>query len=99
MSMQVYSEVQRFLEDRWGPLGGWCQAVLFAADLKESTTRPIKVEQVAVSVVEAKVEPGRRTVKRKTVQVESLVKRSRSAATLLEVKETTETTVVAKDPE
>lgn len=45
MSKQVYDETQAFLEDKWGPLGGWAQAVMFAADLKVTTTpktTPIK---------------------------------------------------------
>nr|XP_018263816.1 N-glycosylase/DNA lyase [Kwoniella dejecticola CBS 10117]OBR85974.1 N-glycosylase/DNA lyase [Kwoniella dejecticola CBS 10117] len=33
MSKQVYDETQQFLSDKWGPMGGWCQAVMFAADL------------------------------------------------------------------
>jgi N-glycosylase/DNA lyase len=37
MSKQVYDEVQSFLLDRWGPMGGWCQAVMFAADLPSAT--------------------------------------------------------------
>jgi hypothetical protein len=36
MTKQIYDEVQLFLLDKWGPLGGWCQAVAFAADLKPS---------------------------------------------------------------
>jgi N-glycosylase/DNA lyase len=38
MSKQIYEETQEFLEDKWGPLGGWAQAVMFAADLKPVTT-------------------------------------------------------------
>lgn len=37
MSKPLYEEIQSFLLDRWGPMAGWCQAVMFAADLKEST--------------------------------------------------------------
>jgi len=33
MSKIKYEEVQTFLVDKWGPMGGWCQAVMFAADL------------------------------------------------------------------
>jgi len=33
MSKIRYDEVQTFLADKWGPMGGWCQAVMFAADL------------------------------------------------------------------
>jgi len=39
MSKQVYEETQDFLEDKWGPLGGWAQAVMFAADLKPTTPK------------------------------------------------------------
>jgi len=39
MSKQVYEETQEFLEDKWGPLGGWAQAVMFAADLKPITPK------------------------------------------------------------
>ncbi|ORX39905.1 DNA glycosylase [Kockovaella imperatae] len=38
MSAQAYDEVQTFLQDKWGPMGGWCQAVVFAVDLKERPT-------------------------------------------------------------
>jgi len=33
MSKIKYDEVQTFLVEKWGPMGGWCQAVMFAADL------------------------------------------------------------------
>jgi N-glycosylase/DNA lyase len=39
MSKQVYEETQEFLEDKWGPLGGWAQAVMFAADLRPVTPK------------------------------------------------------------
>jgi N-glycosylase/DNA lyase len=39
MSKQVYEETQEFLEDKWGPLGGWAQAVMFAADLRPITPK------------------------------------------------------------
>lgn len=38
MSKQIYEETQEFLEEKWGPLGGWAQAVMFAADLKPAST-------------------------------------------------------------
>ncbi|WVF72170.1 hypothetical protein IAT40_006982 [Kwoniella sp. CBS 6097] len=41
MSKQVYDETQQFLLDKWGPMGGWCQAVMFAADLPAA--KPTKV--------------------------------------------------------
>ncbi|KAL7423974.1 8-oxoguanine glycosylase ogg1 [Cryptotrichosporon argae] len=41
MSKHVYDEVQAFLADAWGPMGGWCQAVMFAADLApKAASRP-----------------------------------------------------------
>lgn len=39
MSKLVYDEVQQFLLTQWGPMGGWAQAVMFAADLKETTIK------------------------------------------------------------
>ncbi|EIW69462.1 hypothetical protein TREMEDRAFT_68703 [Tremella mesenterica DSM 1558] len=45
MSKQMYDDIQLFLADRWGPLGGWCQAVMFAADLP-----PIRPAEVSCSV-------------------------------------------------
>jgi hypothetical protein len=42
MSKAIYEETQEFLEDKWGPLGGWAQAVMFAADLKPLNTTPKK---------------------------------------------------------
>lgn len=42
MSPALYDDIQEFLADKWGPMGGWCQAVVFAADLKTSTTTPKK---------------------------------------------------------
>jgi hypothetical protein len=29
MSKQLYEEIQEFLADKWGPMGGWTQAVMF----------------------------------------------------------------------
>lgn len=46
MSKQVYDEIQSFLLDKWGPQGGWCQAVMFAADLPAATTTPKKAKNV-----------------------------------------------------
>jgi N-glycosylase/DNA lyase len=42
MSKQLYEEIQEFLADKWGPMGGWTQAVMFAADLPMSTSTPQK---------------------------------------------------------
>lgn len=36
MSKALYDDVQRFLSDAWGPMGGWYQAVVFAADLNDT---------------------------------------------------------------
>ncbi|KAK4686570.1 N-glycosylase/DNA lyase, partial [Tremellales sp. Uapishka_1] len=44
MSKVLYEETQGFLTDKWGEMGGWTQAVLFAADLRESTVTPRKVK-------------------------------------------------------
>lgn len=57
MSVQIYDETRAFLAERWGPLGGWAQAVMFAADLKPPATpkrtmsKPeVKLESPAVSL-------------------------------------------------
>nr|XP_019013557.1 N-glycosylase/DNA lyase [Kwoniella pini CBS 10737]OCF52338.1 N-glycosylase/DNA lyase [Kwoniella pini CBS 10737] len=47
MSKQIYEETQQFLLDKWGPMGGWCQAVMFAADLP-ANNKVLKVETKAV---------------------------------------------------
>ncbi|BEJ18199.1 hypothetical protein CspHIS471_0704760 [Cutaneotrichosporon sp. HIS471] len=39
MSPALYDDIQAFLAEQWGPLGGWCQAVVFAADLKPPTPK------------------------------------------------------------
>ncbi|BEJ10472.1 hypothetical protein CcaverHIS641_0705070 [Cutaneotrichosporon cavernicola] len=39
MSPALYDDIQAFLTEQWGPLGGWCQAVVFAADLKPTTPK------------------------------------------------------------
>ncbi|OCF55669.1 N-glycosylase/DNA lyase [Kwoniella mangroviensis CBS 10435] len=80
MSKQVYDETQQFLLDRWGPMGGWCQAVMFAADLPEPKPK--------VKVVKTKVNTSV-TVKRKLEEVSPTLnlKRTRSA-TRLELKQT-----------
>ncbi|ORY23036.1 putative purine-specific oxidized base lesion DNA N-glycosylase [Naematelia encephala] len=49
MSKQVYEEIQAFLSEQWGPMGGWCQAVMFAADLPISTTTPRKAASLPVT--------------------------------------------------
>lgn len=54
MSKQVYEETQEFLLGRWGPMGGWCQAVLFAADLPQSRGN-IKVKTKVESIVKTVV--------------------------------------------
>lgn len=54
MSKQIYDETQSFLEDKWGPLGGWAQAVMFAADLKTTTTpKTTPVKQRSSTTIEA----------------------------------------------
>jgi N-glycosylase/DNA lyase len=37
MSKALYDEVQEFLLDKWGPMGGWAQAVMFALELPDAT--------------------------------------------------------------
>ena len=37
MSPALYDEVQQFLSARWGEMGGWAQAVMFALDLPSAT--------------------------------------------------------------
>jgi N-glycosylase/DNA lyase len=48
MSKAIYEDIQQFLSEAWGPVGGWYQAVVFAADLKpqaaKSGTSTPKVE-------------------------------------------------------
>ncbi|KLT45667.1 DNA glycosylase [Cutaneotrichosporon oleaginosum] len=39
MSPVLYDDIQSFLAEQWGPLGGWCQAVVFAADLKPAAPK------------------------------------------------------------
>ncbi|WVQ98748.1 hypothetical protein IAU59_005879 [Kwoniella sp. CBS 9459] len=46
---KVYDETQQFLLDKWGPMGGWCQAVMFAADLPAA--KPKKVTKVITTSV------------------------------------------------
>lgn len=60
MSKQVYDEVQSFLLDRWGPMGGWCQAVMFAADLPSATVnrtpRALVKTKTETKVTKVKIE-------------------------------------------
>lgn len=64
MSKQIYDGTQAFLEDKWGPLGGWAQAVMFAADLKVPTTpktTPVKQRpssMIKTEVVDDQSSPG-----------------------------------------
>jgi N-glycosylase/DNA lyase len=55
MSKQVYEEVQEFLLDKWGPMGGWCQAVMFATDLPPATVNRTPRELVK-TVVKQEIE-------------------------------------------
>ena len=82
MSKQIYDEVQGFLVDKWGPMGGWCQAVMFAADLKPKKRKAeveIKLEEVDV-VKEIKEE-----VKIEEIVTRPGVKRTRSAIVAAQV--------------
>jgi N-glycosylase/DNA lyase len=55
MSKQLYDEVQEFLAGKWGDMGGWCQAVMFAADLKPKK-RPNGDEAIKIEAKEVKDE-------------------------------------------
>lgn len=87
MSKQIYEETQEFLLSRWGPMGGWCQAVLFAADLPQSqgeTKMKTKVESVLKTVVKTETSLGsvdsiRRRRREDEVEKPPALKRTRSA--------------------
>ncbi|OXG53280.1 N-glycosylase/DNA lyase [Cryptococcus neoformans] len=87
MSKQVYEETQEFLLDRWGPMGGWCQAVLFAADLPQSQGKikvKTKVESVVKTAVKTEtsldsVDHVRRKRKESEEEKSPALKRTRSA--------------------
>ncbi|KIR74194.1 N-glycosylase/DNA lyase [Cryptococcus deuterogattii CA1014] len=87
MSKQIYEETQEFLLSRWGPMGGWCQAVLFAADLPQSqgkTKVKTKVESVLKTVVKTETSLGsvdsiRRRQREDEVEKPPALKRTRSA--------------------
>ncbi|WVO22025.1 uncharacterized protein IAS62_003345 [Cryptococcus decagattii] len=87
MSKQIYEETQEFLLSRWGPMGGWCQAVLFAADLPQSqgkTKVKTKVESVLKTVVKTEtsldsVDGIRRKRREDEVEKPPALKRTRSA--------------------
>lgn len=87
MSKQVYEETQEFLLDRWGPMGGWCQAVLFAADLPQSQGKikvKTKVETVVKTAVKTEtsldsVDHVRRKRKESEEEKSPALKRTRSA--------------------
>lgn len=87
MSKQIYEETQEFLLSRWGPMGGWCQAVLFAADLPQSqgkTKVKTKVESVLKTVVKTEtsldsVDSIRRKRREDDVEKPPALKRTRSA--------------------
>nr|ODN77321.1 N-glycosylase/DNA lyase [Cryptococcus depauperatus CBS 7841] len=54
MSKQWYDETQVFLEKQWGfQMGGWCQAVMFAADLSKPTLRIKKEAKVEAIMIES----------------------------------------------
>ena len=65
MSGPVYDEIQDILSALWSPLGGWCQAVLFAADLP--TAPPKLIRAVSDNALLATSIPPRSTsVKRRS---------------------------------
>ncbi|KAK8869783.1 hypothetical protein IAR55_000351 [Kwoniella newhampshirensis] len=82
MSKQVYEETQAFLSEKWGPMGGWCQAVMFAADLPQAQVR-VKKEKTAQteSSVTELVSPVKRTLDDSSIMKTEL-KRTRSATRL-----------------
>ncbi|WRT67162.1 uncharacterized protein IL334_004128 [Kwoniella shivajii] len=54
-----------FLLEKWGPMGGWCQAVMFAADL------PMKAKVTKIAVKNLKrTRSGTRIELRETIKVE-----------------------------
>jgi N-glycosylase/DNA lyase len=60
----MYNDIQGFLVEAWGPLGGWCQAVVFAAEIERrkraGATKVVKAviakTEDVDSVVLAKIE-------------------------------------------
>jgi hypothetical protein len=72
MSKLVYEETQAFLADAWGPLGGWCQAVLFAADLPKARVATLD-EQVGHGEVQV-IRPAVSTASADAVEIGQEVK-------------------------
>lgn len=75
-SSAIYEDVQAFLSEAWGPLGGWTQAVVFASDLRPQTPRKVKVKTESP--------PRSKPAKRSSVDLlqdspPPLLKRTRSA--------------------
>ena len=109
MSKQIYDETQEFLADKWGPLGGWAQAVMFAADLKVTTPKTTPVKQRLSSVIKSEIfddrsspngsdplldgHPEESPLKRKSAPIE--FKRTRSA-TRLSIKRTDSALLIDK---
>nr|XP_031862776.1 uncharacterized protein CI109_001788 [Kwoniella shandongensis]KAA5529848.1 hypothetical protein CI109_001788 [Kwoniella shandongensis] len=92
MSKLIYDETQEFLLDKWGPLGGWCQAVMFAADLPQAQ---VKVKKEKIVVTQKASTPVKRPLENDFITNTEL-KRTRSA-TRLHVKRST--TVNVKEEE
>ena len=97
MNKVLYDQVQEFLEDKWGPLGGWCQAVMFSADLRPAKGRvaekdageEVKLEKM--ETVETKVQDG-------SVKVETTTQ-IKTEVVMEEQKPLINNTYVAMDPQ
>ncbi|WVQ71674.1 hypothetical protein IAR50_001214 [Cryptococcus sp. DSM 104548] len=74
MSKQVYDETQEFLLDKWGPLAGLCQAVMFAADLA-----PAPVVKTEVASVTKQTTKTRKVEVLRSSEEQPSLKRTRSA--------------------
>jgi N-glycosylase/DNA lyase len=72
----LHDKVSEHLSKLWQPHAGWCQQVLFFADLKPSstTTSPVKKESITYSKIEIEeeetIEEGGETEKKKSFEEE-----------------------------
>lgn len=90
MSPQIYDEVQQFLSTQWGPLGGWCQAVMFASDLKpvkrptvkRDKSLPTGIDTSEVRILKREPSPAVTSPKDSSDVPRPDPKRSRSSARL-----------------
>jgi N-glycosylase/DNA lyase len=51
----MYDPLQQFLSDKWGPLGGWCQAVVFAAEIARRAGVGVEATQTMTVKAEKEV--------------------------------------------